>query len=123
MVYTELESGKRNKLTIDTMYRPRKQQVANDAALYEEIHATTQNKQSVIIGDPNCPKINWSTMNRDQGGNKILEMLIYTFLTHIITQSTRENYILDLVLVTDPDLARKGRVGEKLNGCDHHQSA
>ncbi len=66
---------------IGTVRRPPKQQAADDAALYEEIHAMTQKKQSVIIWDYNCPKINWSTMNGDQEGNRLLEMLEDTFLT------------------------------------------
>ncbi len=42
------------------------------------------------------------------------------FLTQIVNQPTRENNILDLALVTDPDLIRNCEVGEKLSGCDHH---
>ncbi len=56
--YIELETSNRNKLTISTVYRPPEQQAADNAALYKEIQAMTQNKQSVIIGDFNCPKIN-----------------------------------------------------------------
>ncbi len=47
-------------------------------------------------------------------------MLEDTFLTQIVTQPTRENNLLDLVLVSDSDLASECKVGEKLNGCDHH---
>ncbi len=47
-VCLELQTSKRNKLTIGTVYRPPKQQAADDAALYEEIQDMTQNKQSVI---------------------------------------------------------------------------
>ncbi len=36
-VYSELQTSKRNKLTIGTVYRPPKQLAADDAALYEEI--------------------------------------------------------------------------------------
>ncbi len=50
-VYVELQTSKRNKLTIGTVYRPPKQQAADDAALYEEIQVRTQNKQSVILWD------------------------------------------------------------------------
>ncbi len=82
------------------MYRPPKQQAADDAALYEEIQALTQNKQSVILRDFNCPKINWSNMTGDQEGNSLLEMLEDTFMTQIISQPTRENNILDLVFLT-----------------------
>ncbi len=50
-VYIELETSKRNKLTVGTVYRPSKQQATDDAALYKEVLAATQNKQSVNIGD------------------------------------------------------------------------
>ncbi len=72
------------------MYRPPKQQAADDTALYEEIHPITQNKQSVIIGDFNCPKINWSAMNGDQEGNKVLKILEDTFKIQSFTQPTQQ---------------------------------
>ncbi len=56
-VYVELETSKHNKITIGTVDRPPKQQAADDAALYEEIHTITQNKETVIIGDFNCSNI------------------------------------------------------------------
>ncbi len=59
-------------------------------------------------------------MSRDQEGNRLLEMLKDAFLTQIVAQRTRENNLLDLVLVSDSDLAREGQVGEKLSGCDQH---
>ncbi len=71
-VFIELQTSKRNKLTIGIVYRPPKQQATDDAALYEEIQAITENKQSVIIGDFNCPKLNWSNMTGDQEGNRLL---------------------------------------------------
>ncbi len=52
-VYAKQETSKHNKITIGIVYRPPKQQAADDAALYEEIHTITQNRQSVIIGDLN----------------------------------------------------------------------
>ncbi len=47
-------------------------------------------------------------MTGDQEGNRLLEMLEDTFMTQIISQPTRENNILDLVYLTDPDLVREG---------------
>ncbi len=52
-VYIEVATSKHNKFTIGTVYKPPKQQAADDTALYAEIQAMTQNKQSVIIGDFN----------------------------------------------------------------------
>ncbi len=42
------------------------------------------------------------------------------FLSQIVTQPMRENNFLDLVLVSDSNLARECHVGEKLGGCDHN---
>ncbi len=87
-VYAELETSKYDKITIGTVYRPPKQQAADDAALYKEIHTITQNKQSVIIGDFNCSNFDWTTMHGDREGNRLLETLADTFLTQIVTQPT-----------------------------------
>ncbi len=88
------------------LYRPPKQQAADDIALYDEIQAMTQNRQSVITENFNCPNIDWTTLNGDQEGNRLLEMLEDAFLTQIVTQPTRENNLPDLVRVSDSDLAR-----------------
>ncbi len=49
-------------------------------------------------------------MTGDQEGNRLLEMLEDTLMAQIISQPTRENNILDLVFVTDPELVREGSV-------------
>ncbi len=95
------------------LYRPPKQQAVDDAVLYEETQAITQNKQSVIIGGFKCPNINWTTMYGDQEGKRLLKMLEDTILTQIITQPMGEKNLLDLVLVSDSDLTRECQVSEK----------
>ncbi len=47
-------------------------------------------------------------------------MIEDSFVTQVVTQLTRENNILDLVLVSDPDLVRNCEVEEKLGGSDHN---
>ncbi len=74
-VYIEVATSKHNKLTIGTVYRPPKLQAADDSALYAEIQAMKHSKQSVIIGDFNCPHIDWTTLSGNQEGNRLLEML------------------------------------------------
>lgn len=119
-VYIELKTSKLNKLTIGTVYRPLKPQAAEDAALFEEIQTITQNEKSVIIGDLNCSNMNWITMNGDEEGDRLLEMLEDVLLTRLVTQPKRENNLLDQLLVSDPDLTRACQVDEKSSGCNHH---
>ncbi len=111
-IYVELTNGKK-KVTVATVYRPPKQQLADDAALYEKIQTTIRNKNAVVIGDFNCPNINRNLMHGDLEGNRLV-------LSQLVTQPTRGNYILDLVLTTVTDLVSECEVGEILSGCDHH---
>ncbi len=98
------------------MYRPPKLQAADDSALYDEINVITQNKDAIIIGDFNCPNVDWNLMHGDQESNTLVEMVEDQFLTRIVKEPAREHNILDLVLVTDPHLIHNCEVGEKLNG-------
>ncbi len=106
------------KLTVATVYRPPEQQPVDDAALYEEIQTTIRTKNAVVIGDFNCPNINWNLMHGDQKGNRLVEMVEDSFLSQLVTQPTRGNNIL--VLTTNTDLVSECEVGERLSGCDHH---
>ncbi len=72
-VYVQI-STQSNNIMIVTIYRHRKVQAADDTALYEEIKSIIQNKQALIIGDFNCPSIDWSSMNGDREGNRLIEM-------------------------------------------------
>ncbi len=72
-VYVEI-STKSNKIVIPTIYRPPKAQAADDTALYEEIKSVIQNRHAVIIGDFNCPSTDWTSMNADREGNRLIEM-------------------------------------------------
>ncbi len=105
---------------IATICRPPKAQAADDTALYEEIKSVIQNKQAVFIGDFDCPIIDWTSMNGDREGNRLIEMAEDAFLTKNVTQPTRENSILDLAFASDPGHICDCKVGEKLSGCDHH---
>ncbi len=119
-VYVDITTERNRKLTFGTVYRPPKLQAADDTALYEEINSITQNMYAIIVGDFNCPNVDWNLMHGAQEGSRLVEMVEDSFLKQIVNQPTREHNILDLVLVTDPDLIHDCAVGEKLNGCDHH---
>ncbi len=119
-VYVKITANNK-KLTLATVYRPPKQQAADDTtALYEEIHSLTQSNEAIIIGDFNCPNIDRGLSTEDHEGNRLIEIVEDLFLTQVVTQPTRENNLLESVLVSDPDLIRNCEVGEKINGCDHH---
>ncbi len=119
-ILVEVATKNNKKFSFATVYRPLKTKAADDIVLYQEIHTAAQNNNVIIVGDFDCPNVDWSLMAGDQKGSRIIDMAEDSFLTQVITQPTRENNILVLVLVSDPDLIRNCQVGEKLNGCDHH---
>ncbi len=119
-VHVELTTTGNKKLLVAIVYRPPKQTRTDDTALYEEIQSTIRNKNAIIVGDFNCPSINWNSMQGDQEGSRLIEMVEVSFISQIVTQPTRGNNMLDLELTTDTDLITDCEVGEILSGCDHH---
>ncbi len=74
-VYVELPLRKTKKLLVAIVYRPPKQLRTDDTALYVEIQSSIRNKNAVIVGDFNCPNINWNSMHGDQEGSRLIEMV------------------------------------------------
>ncbi len=118
-VYVEI-SHNNNKLILATVYRPPKLQAVDDTALYNEIQCHIQGKNAIVIGNFNCANVDWHLLIGDQEGSRLINMIEDSFLTQVVTQPSRENNILDLVLVSDPDLVRDCEVGKKLGGSDHN---
>ncbi len=56
-------SAKKTRITNAIIYRPPKLQADDGTGLYDEIRSVIQNKQAIIIGNFNCPSIDWATMN------------------------------------------------------------
>ncbi len=108
------------KIILATVHRPPKLQAADDTALYNEIQYLIQGKNAIVIGDFNCANVDWRLLIKDQEGSRLINMADDSFPTQVITQPTRENNILDLALVIDPNLGRDCEVGERLGDSDHN---
>lgn len=93
---------------------------ADDSALYEEIYTAAQSNNVLIVGDFSWPNGEWSLMARDQEDSRLIEMIKDSSLTQVITQLIRGSTVLDLVLVTNPDLMRDCEMGERMNDCYYH---
>ena len=119
-LYVEINANRNKKIIVAVVYRPPKQNAADDLSLYDEIRTIIHSKDAVIMGDFNCPNIDWNSMAGDPEGTRLVDLIDDEFLSQAVNQPTRENNVLDLVLATDPDLIDDCEVGEKLNGCDHH---
>ncbi len=58
--YTWTTTGRNRKITIGIVYIPPKLEAADDTDMYEENNSIIGNKEAIIIGDFNCPFVDWN---------------------------------------------------------------
>ena len=82
------------------------------------------NSHFVLIGDFNYPDVDWVTHTVKPGAtaetSRFLDCLEEHFVTQHVTEPTRSNAVLDLVMTRDPDLISSVNVTEPLGGSDHN---
>jgi len=89
--------------------------------MFECIKLASEMKQPMLImGDFNYPGINWSTNEADSKGNKFLKLVCDYRLKQHITDATRKNSILDLVLTNELLVMDKPDIILPLTRCDHN---
>ncbi len=77
-----------------------------------------QNKMAVIMGDFNCPGINWETVSADREGGQLLNIYSENFLSQFVVEPTRGENILDIILATEEDLIKEVVIGNPLGTSD-----
>ncbi len=86
-VSVDINTERNRRLTFGTLHRPPKLKAPDDTVLYEETNSITQNKEAVIIGNFNCPNVDWNLMHGDQEDNRLVEMVKDAFLMQERTKS------------------------------------
>ena len=107
-------------LLVLVVYRPPKYNRDSDMALYEVLSGLLGGRSSIVVGDFNCPKVNWDLDAATGEGLRLVDFMHDNFLTQMVRHPTRGASILDLVFTTDTDLITEVEVGECLAGSDHH---
>ena len=101
----------------DNIYGPHAASLLRD--LMDEIHS----RNIVLMGDFNYGNIDWNSLQPEIGASSdtvlFLECLENNYLTQHITESTRGNRTLDLLITRDPDIVRDVSVLDCLGGSDH----
>ena len=109
------------KFAVCIVYRPPGQTQELDTIMYRNLSSITQRHHSVILGDFNLPQINWQTLQGVEAeSHRMLQFVEDNFLFQLVTEPTRENNLLDLILTTQEHLLDNVRVGEQLQNCDHN---
>ena len=77
----------------------------------------------VMLGDLNLPKIDWLYLAAQNDG--IHNLLLYQFVsngfTQLVTDPTRADNILDIILTNESTIISKVSVCEPLSNSDHSQ--
>jgi len=107
-------------LYITVIYRSPNSSETNTNLLCELINNLDNDKNNLVIGDFNLPKIDWNTSSADGKGRQLLETLDDNFFTQIIDFPTHNRgNILDLALLNKPDtLINASNIGN-LGNSDH----
>lgn len=110
----------KKELYLYLVYRPPHQSVEKDESLYRHIRTAIKDKFCIIMGDFNCPKIDWKNRTADVEGRRLLDLVSEELLTQWVETATRGNNTLDLVFSTEDNLISNLTVGEKLDKGDHN---
>uniref|UniRef100_A0A914NPI0 Endonuclease/exonuclease/phosphatase domain-containing protein n=1 Tax=Meloidogyne incognita TaxID=6306 RepID=A0A914NPI0_MELIC len=80
-------------------------------------------QKTILCGDFNIRHINWDSNeiidNYDKIANIFIEFIGQNQLNQLVTEPTRENSILDLVLTSDSGIVRTIKVRENFSTSDH----
>ena len=110
----------KKELYLYLVYRPPHQTIEKDESFYRHLSTAIKDKFCILMGDFNCPKVNWKNRTADVEGKRLLELVSEELLTQWVDTATRGNNILDLVFTTEDNLIANLTVGEKLEKGDHN---
>ena len=105
---------------VGVCYRPEKDEQFMLSKICSSINKIN-NVNCVLLGDFNFRKINWSTLTgTSQLENQFIDTIADNLLNQVVPTPTRENNILDLVLINDPTQISDLQVHEPFGSSDHN---
>lgn len=114
MIWIEISGLARgHKIIVGNYYRPNKNDAISASAFVDSLalatqHAERTNSKIVLVGDFNCPDIDWAGVGGDYRSNdsqkQLRDAISDASLTQLVTTPTRGNNILDLVCSSHPEL-------------------
>jgi hypothetical protein len=118
----QIEINTSLKINIILVYRPPNSTPEKDRNLYASLTNLIENNISIIIGDFNCPTLNWSTLTSSSEDAQLLDFFQDNFLTQFVNESTRpssEN-ILDIIMATEDNIINNVEILNPLANSDHN---
>lgn len=118
--FVEIVFPNRKRLTLCVFYRPPNNDLKPLEDLQFAVNEVSQN-EVILVGDFNLCAIDWSNvwvLEKSAKYELLLDIVHDNFLTKLVKSPTSENNILDLVLVTSPDIVENVSVGAPFS--DHN---
>ena len=117
-----LKVKKQNReCALHVVYRSPNSTRCNDEKLCDWIRTIDgSNREAVVVGDFNFPKIDWVNGKSDARGREFLESCMDVFLVqHVTSETHRSGNVLDLLLTTEESMVDSIRMIGKIGSCDH----
>ena len=103
--------GSGTKVQVFVCYRPSKQPLDADLALYESLSALVWEKTSILAGDFNCIGVDWETDLAVGEELCLLDSKHDNFLSQMVLEPRRGAIVLDLIFCSEDDLVSNVVVG------------
>jgi len=110
------------ELLVGVCYNSRNKSLfPNNDELLQKLINEVSNKHMLLMGDFNYKGINWLTSQASETtAQQFLDCLEDSFLTQHVTEPTREDSILDLVITDEPDMIDEVKVLGHFSSSDHN---
>ncbi len=119
-IWVDILNG-REKLVIGVQYRPPNLRRGDTSSLLQEISRACRSKNVCFLRDYNFRRIDWERIIGDLESEDFLRVLQDNFLKQVVTEPTRGDNILDLVLTNDENMISEVDVGSQLGCSDHRE--
>nr|XP_053638192.1 uncharacterized protein LOC128692900 [Cherax quadricarinatus] len=117
-VWLQLLEG-REKLILGVIYRAPNLDRECSRLLWDEIRKASAYENVVLMGDFNYRQIDWSNLTGNLESGDFLDTIQDCFLKQFVTEPTRGNNLLDLVLASRETLINNLEVNDELGESDH----
>ncbi len=101
----------REKVVLGVQYRPPNLRREDPSSMLQEINRACRKKNVCLLGDYNFRRIDWESVVGDLESEDILKVLQDNFLKQVVTEPTRGDNILDLVLTSNENMISEVDVG------------
>ena len=118
-LFLEIKDKNNKKLILGIIYRPPNQELCIDRELSELLMDISNVHESVFIGDFNLPCTHWGEPLLQNSGRFLYDSLLESSLNQLVSEPTRGNNILDLLLTTDANIIKNLTISDLLSSSDH----